>query len=212
MRPAKFLFPAVDASAVCAAQTIGGAGSLVINGTLLDLPATMQGVTRAVFGAIERTVALASTADLSAVLFTITGKNLKRETVNESILGPNNNTVYTTATFAEVDSVAVNAAVATAVTIGTGPTGVTNWFVIDQFKNPIQVDLFMMLTGGITVSAQITPDNVQTESSPDILTPNAWQGVITSTAGPLGQSARAVRAAVIGSSGGAMEFTVAQAG
>lgn len=215
MRPTKFTFPAMDASAVCASQTTAGSGSLVINGTLLDLAATMQAVTRVIFPGIQRTLRIASTADLSAVLFTITGKNLKKETVTEAILGPTpavNGYVDTTNEFNEVDSITVNGAVATAVTVGTGPKGHTNWVKIDQFKNPQSVGLMAAMASSINLTAEASPDDVNAVSTPSFVVPDDWDGVTTSKMAPLGVPAVAVRARLTASGDGSASFTIAQAG
>lgn len=215
MRPTKFTFAAADRDGICLSQTTAGSGSLVINGDLVDKPSTMQGVTRAVVpGGAQRTMTLFSLGNISGVLFTFTGKNLKKETVTEALLGPTANaTVQTVNQYSQIDSIAVNAAVATAVEVGTGPVGVTNWMVLDQNQNPSDATLYLAMASAISVTLQATPDDVQVESNPDIFVVDDFDGVSASQGGKLGQMASAVRAAVISSSGdGAMEFTVLQAG
>lgn len=215
MRPTRFSFPAMDASAICASQTTAGSGSLVINGTLLDLPATAQAVTRVILPGIQRTLRIASTADLSAVLFTITGKNLKKETVTEAILGPTpavNGYVDTTNEFNQVDSITVNGAVATAVTVGTGPRGRTNWVRIDDFENPMSVGLMAAMSSAIVLNAEATFDDVNSVATPAFIVPDSWSGISESKSAPLGVPALAVRGRFIATGDGAANLTVAQAG
>lgn len=216
MRPAKFTFPAMDRDGICTAQTTAGAATLVINGALLDQPATMQGVARANVGAgIERLLSIYSAADLSGVSFTFTGKNLKKETVTESLLGPGaGQTVSTANRYQQVDSITVNGAVATAVEIGSGPSGVTNWMVLDQWKTPQDTTLSIALSGSaISVTIEATVDNVQSDATPATFTPDNFEDVSTSLTASLGVAASAVRANIVSSSGdGAMELTVLQAG
>lgn len=213
-RPARFLFPAMDRDGICAAQTLGAAGSLTINGALLDLPATQNGVFRAVQPGIRRVLSIYSAADLSAVLFTISGYGLlTNNALSESILGPSAGaTVFTSTNFSTVTSIVTNAAVGTAVEIGTGPSGFTNWYTIDQFQDPTQLSYFGKISGSAEVNVEYTPDNVNSDTSPMII--RASDDSFTADFhGKLDETASFMRAAIVAMSGdGAFEFTISQAG
>lgn len=213
-RPVQITFSAADADAVCLSQTTGAAGALTINGAALDKPATMNGVARAVFDAgVNRTVSLTSAANLSGVNFTITGLTADGTAVSETIAGPNATTVYTTALFNSVTSVTADAAVASAVTVGSGTTGNTRWVKLDHFQVPFNVALFAVITATLTADVEYTPDNVDGASAPTVIDHPDMSDMTATTDGNIAFPAQAVRLAVESSSGsGAVTFTVIQAG
>lgn len=214
MRLHRYNFPAVVTTAICTAQTLAGAGAFTIDGTLLDLKATMQAVRRVKLVGIQRTITLTSTGNISGVNFTITGLDLRGIAVSEVIAGPNNNTVTTTAQFAQVDSVTANGAVATATSIGTGSTGVTNWFMTDRFKNPFAVTVACEVTATASWTVQDTPDDAN-----DItVTPTAFNHPVLAAITASAESnyafpARYIRGVMNSSSGsGAVVMVIEQAG
>lgn len=117
--PAVYSWPVPAAAAVAQTQTLGGAGSLVLNGTFAS-----AGVV--VFPSFARAISLTSANNLGAVQFTVTGTT-NGAMVFEAIAGPNNNTVQTTVIFDAVTSITTNNAAA-AVSAGTGTIGRTHWF------------------------------------------------------------------------------------
>jgi hypothetical protein len=215
MRPVVFSFPAAVTTAIATAQTLAGAGSLVIDGTLLDLPATMQGVRRVILPGIERTVSLTSAGNLSAVNITITGKDLRGATVTETRAGPNANTVFTTALFHEIDSVSTNGALGTAMSVGTGDTGATNWLETDQHADPVNLTVALAITATASVTVQDTPADVNAAApvAAEIFNHPTLAGVTASTESNYAFPPRYVRGVMNSSSGaGAFTMTVIQAG
>jgi len=102
---------ASDADGICLSQTTSGAANLVIAGALATAGvATLD---------IERCVALTSTANLSAITFTIRGTDRYGNALTATIAGPNNNTVFSTKCFKTVTQVSSSATVGTAVTAGS---------------------------------------------------------------------------------------------
>lgn len=99
-----------SATAICASQTTGAAGSLILNGA-----AASNGV--ATLGAAQ-IVGIASSGNNAGVDFAITGMNADGKTISETIAGPNNGTVITTNYFKAVTSITTDAAVTQAVTVG----------------------------------------------------------------------------------------------
>lgn len=213
-RPKSYSWPAPDADGICLAQTTAGAGALIINGALLDLPATMQASTRVVLPGVQRTVSITSAADLSGVDFTITGTDLRGATVTETLAGPDTSptVVYTTAEFHTITNVTVDDAVGTNVTVGTGTTGQTNWMVLDDFISPFNVGLGVTVTGTIDYSLRYTFDDVQTDASPSVFLHPDFDTVTASGSGNIAFPCTAIQLIVNSSTDGTAAFTVAQAG
>lgn len=152
--PLIFNWPAIDLAGVCALQTTTGAGSLIINGTLASAGAT--NVAAVSLPNIYRAISITSTGNLSAINFTITGTGITAGGVfgvtSQTISGPNNNTVSTTDLFTTVTSVTVNAAVGTAVRVGTGSTGISYFYGVNHYATVANL--------GIQVNVSGTPTNI----------------------------------------------------
>jgi hypothetical protein len=213
VRPMQITWAAAVTTAVATAQTTAGAGNLTINGTLLDIPATMQGVFRAQFArGINRTVSLTSTGNISGVTVTITGKDAEGNVVSEAIAGPNNTTVYTTVLFNQVTSVAVNGAVGTAMSVGSGTTGRTRWLMNDYFQKPFHCTVAVDVTGTINYTVQDTPDDVQRNASPKAFDHPILVAQSADAESNYAFPARAVRCVINSATDGSLIFTVIQAG
>lgn len=126
---------AADADGVCASQTPGGAGNLTINGALAS------------GGEVEfdapRQVTITGTGNEVGKTFTITGTDETGAAASEAIAGPNNSTVTTTTYFATVTQIAVDAATAAAITVGSSANvaGVI-------FRGPIRLRGMYVVNGG----------------------------------------------------------------
>lgn len=171
--PAVFTWPAANTQAICATQTLGAAGSLTINGTLAQT--ITGGPPYVIFPGISRTVSLTSTNDLSGVNFTITG-TYRGSVQTQTIAGPNNNTVYTTATypnfFDSVTSITTNGAAA-AVSVGTGTLGFTHWYNFNYHATYPAISSQVIVTGtpNITYTWNVTLDDIQSNASPATFAP-----------------------------------------
>lgn len=214
MRPIVFSFPAAVTTAICTAQTTAGSGALTIDGTLLDGPATMGGTRRVILPGIQRVVSLTSTGNLSAVNVTITGKNLRGDAVTETRTGPNNSTVETAAEFSEIDSVTVDAAVGTAMSVGTGSSGKTNWATMSGFANPANITVGMEMTGSaISGTVENTLDDAQTNGSPIVFTHPTINAVTSSIESNFTAPPRFVRGTFTGATTtGAATLVIIQSG
>lgn len=162
---AVYTWTASDAAAVAALQTTAGAGSLVLNGTLTRGNAS-RGPIIVSFGTVSRTVSLTSTNNLSAINVTVTGK-LMGNIVTQTIAGPNNNTVSTTQFFDTVTSVTVSGIV-TAMSVGSGTTGQTQWFPYDIFATHPSLTAQADVTGTVAYSFAATLDDVVTNANPTV--------------------------------------------
>lgn len=152
---------AASANSIALAQTLGGAGSLVINGALASggvatIPAPSQ-------------VTLASTGNISAVNFTITGTDNRGQVVSEVLAGPNNNTVTSVGTYATITSIAASGAVGTNITSGNAATGASRVAVLDHHLNPFNVSLFLEFSGTANATVQYTGDPVLNATNIDSL-------------------------------------------
>lgn len=212
MRQATFTWPVMDATAICATQTATNS-TLVINGGLQDKPATMQGVFRAVMPGIERTVNITSTGNISGVVFTITGLNLRGETVATTLTGPNATTATTVVTYNKVTSITTDVALSIAASVGTGSTGQTNWWMASTFPAPTNIAVGVAITATMSVTVQNTFDNLQTATSYTTFALAAITAATTSTQASYTTPPGAVRAVVNSSDAtAAMTFTIFQAG
>lgn len=142
---------ASDADGIAQAQTLGGAGSLTLNGALVVSGVAQLGV--------QRVVGIASTGNLSAVTFTVYGTDQAGNAISESIAGPNNNTVSTTLNFLAVTQVAASGAVGTNVTVGTTSVGASAAVPLDLYLDPFNTSLFVDVTGTVNVTVQYTGDD-----------------------------------------------------
>lgn len=120
-----FVPSTLDRDGFCAAQQIGAAGDLTLNGALVS-----NGVGIADTLGVEmwgRCVGLYSSGNLSGITFTVYGYDTYGEPLVASLVGPNNSTVSTTKAFGRVTRVAAGAAVGTNVEVGT----------VDKFGLPL---------------------------------------------------------------------------
>lgn len=183
-REAVYNWAAPDKSAICALQTIAGAGSLLINGTLSALVPPYASTYAVNLGNISRKVSITSPAggpNLAGVNFTIVGTNYTNTPVSETLAGPGANaTVQTTAIFKTVTSVSVSAAVTgLGVSLGTGNAGTTDWFWVDHYTAVENLGLRAALSapGAVDYSFDATLNDVERDvaygRTPDTFSPVA---------------------------------------
>lgn len=216
--PTRYTFIAADTAYVCASQTLGAAGSLTINGTGADGMFTPSRV-RLTVGSpgFERTISLTSAANLSAINFTVTGTDIRGAAITQTIAGPNVNTVYTTSFFYSVTSVTANAAVGSAVTVGIGTTGRSQWYRMNYQVTPVSIGL------GITVTnTDLTWTVVQTTYNVELAEPAANSIINNSDTNLVAQTTSrqgnyvvpfgAFRCNIASSTAGSLVFDIYQAG
>lgn len=219
-------FPAASVAAICALQVTSGAAALVLNGTTVYGPDTMVGVRRAFCQlqsaninvpptpVVQATVSLTvAGANLSGVNFTITGKDLTGTAVTEVLAGPSSNTVFSVNQYAEVDSITTSGTVGTAVSAGWGTTGTLAWCIVDQFKDPTAISVWVVRTATISYTVQYAPDDPTKVASPTAFAdPNLTAQTTNGSTSYITPPA-AIRAIVNSSSGsGSITLTVRQAG
>lgn len=209
--PAVFTWPAAATQAISATQTLAGAGNLLINGTLAQT--LTGGSPYVIFPNISRTVSLTSVNNLSGVNFTITG-TYRGAAQTETRVGPNNNTVYTTALFDSITSISTNGAAA-AVSAGSGTTGQTQWYNFNYHAIYPSMSAQIVVTGSpnITYSWTFTLDDIQTNASPATFTPVAsLTGATTSQFGAFSDPVRFCCIQVSAATTGSLVATFLQQG
>lgn len=194
---------AAAVGAIAASQTTAGAGNLTINGTLASNGiATLD---------VQRTVGITSGGNDSAVTFTIFGTDGQGRVISESLAGPNANTVSSVLNYLTVTRIAVNAAVASAVTVDTVGTGASQEIVLDQYLKPFSVGIAAELaSGSANFTVQYTLDNVFGSSGPFSWFTAIAAGSVT-VAGSQTTPATALRL-LTNSGTGLVNLIVAQAG
>lgn len=214
MRPAQFTFSAADRDGIAVAQTTAGATALLLNGALA-LPAQPwnSGPVGFMGAGINRTGSLYSTGNLNGINFTWVGLDANNAAVTEVLAGPNNTTVYTVNSYNTILSVTPNAAVGTAVEVGSGTTGATNWYALDYFQSPISLGLWLKIANTINVTVQLTPDSfLQTTTAPATFNHANLTSITADAASELPYGARGARMLVNSSTNGSAVFTIVQAG
>lgn len=117
IKPIPYVWEEAFEEKVCEMQdvVIADSGELVLTSNVVS------------FGNVCRTVSLTSVNNLAAVQFTIKG-TYNSVTKEETITGPNNDSIETVSLFNTITSVTADDD-ADAITIGSGTTGHTNWFM-----------------------------------------------------------------------------------
>lgn len=137
-----------DADGISLSQTPAGAGNLTITGALASGGvATLD---------TQRLVVIAGTGNESNKTFTVYGTNQSGTAISEAIAGPNNNSVPTTQNFKTVTRVAVSAATAAAVTVGTNGIGASDAQLVNYFQGVVSLTFSTVVTGTINYDIQWT--------------------------------------------------------
>lgn len=144
-------WPVIDKGAVCALQDLGGAGTLLLNGTLSSpsLPSQVSFIN----AGFIRSVSITSTNNLSGVTFTITGFQ-NEALVTETITGPNNTTVYGTMYYDIIAAVTTSGAV-TQVSVGTGSKGYLPIVQLSTFSASVNYSCAILLPAGSGITYSI---------------------------------------------------------
>lgn len=152
----------VDRDGIAEAQQLVGAGNLTLNGALADLGTAGQfdigdsyssGV-----GGVQ--IGVYSAGNLTAVTFTITGKDQDGFAITEDVAGPNNDTTETTKYFSQVTQIAADGAVGSDVEVGTVDEVITKTIPVDRASN-VACAMGVTVTGTINYTVQETLDPVQ---------------------------------------------------
>ena len=221
-RPSTFSFPAASTTALAASQTLASSGSLNLNGSLSTtgdlytgfLPFNARGSNVVCLAGIQRVCTLSSGANLSGINFTWVGYDSQGLAVTEVLAGPSGNTVSTANEYAIVRSITSNAAVASAVTAGTGASGSTQWWPVnlDTVAGQITAMATVSATGTINYTAQYTNDYPPTTASGTV-NDGTIAAQTTTKLWNIGYQPGSIRLKINSSSGaGSLTFVVQQSG
>jgi hypothetical protein len=152
----------VDDDGVFQNQTLGGAGNFTLNGAGV---VSGEWVTPDLFA---KKIGFASTGNIAAVNFTISGYEDRNKTIaiSETIAGPNNNTVETTNYFYSIQSISASGAVGTNTKAGPVDEAISQIIPIKRTfsdRNERITGLTFIKTGTINYTVQQTNDNVQSK-------------------------------------------------
>jgi hypothetical protein len=197
-------------TAVCASQTPGGAGALLLNGTLANAGGTL------VTFLTPQLIGVISAGNIAARTFTVVGVDGSGNLIGEVITGVNNNTVNSTLSYKYINSITIDAGSGSALTVGTVAVGSTNPVLLEQHVAPFNVSLSVVVVGTVNYTVQYTFGNVY-PVPPTNLSSLTWTdhpvlAALTATADSnLAFPVSAVRL-TINSGAGSVTFTVRQAG
>ncbi len=201
----------VDADGLAQAQSPSGAGNLTLNGALIS-----GGTYTAGDGDGARQLSVLSAADDTGRTLTVTGTDADGRAQTEEITPANAGTKEGTKYFRTVSSVAIDAASAGNLSVGTVDELVSPTYPLNRHSTAgalAQIDI----TGTIDVTVQVTADDIQNVSSDQESIP--WvstqdTGLVTITADDLGSldvGATACRLVVNShSSGGEVQMYISQ--
>ena len=214
--PVTFSFPAADTDGIALTQTVAAGADIVINGVLLDTALTANGVRQVTLPGIQRRVSITSTGggNLSTILFKVWGYDLLGSSISGTVTGPASTTTETTVEFYKITRLTTgSAAVASAVEVGTGTVGKTNWWGADRNTVPGNYNLNVAVIGGtINFTGQNTYDDVTTTTAtPTTITVTGISAQTTSLSLPFTNVPGAIRLVVNSSANtGALSFTIVQ--
>lgn len=145
----------VDPNSVFEDQTLGGAGNFTLDGADVT-----DGVWTSPDGFAHQ-ISFESSANLSALTFTITGytDSKKHNLVTENVTGPNATTVESTGYFYAITQIASDGAVGTNVECGFVDEAVTDALPLDWRSGVASVNIDV--TGTLDLTIQNTFDNIQ---------------------------------------------------
>lgn len=161
MRPIRrsITLAAAVSNGICQSQTPGAGGNLTLNGSLVS-----GGIATLDSNGHARPVLLTCAGNETARTFTIYGTiSDGGAVVSESIAGVNATTTTTTVHFLTVTRVAVDAATAGAVTLGTNGVGSCRCIPLCRYVNPVNVGFAIEVAASspVTWTFEYTFDDLQ---------------------------------------------------
>lgn len=163
---AQLKWPIVNKEAVCLQQDIAAAGELNLNGSLYNssVPNRVSFIAAGQFlqNGFTRSISITSTNNLSGRTFIINGFQ-NNAPVSETLLGPNNTTIYGTKFYDVITSITVNGA-ANAIQVGTGDKGYLPIIAIDSLATTINYSVQILLPSGSGINYSLfrTLDQIST--------------------------------------------------
>ena len=182
-----------SANGVALVQSPGAAGNLTLNGSLVS--GGVATLTPA------RRVIITSAGNDSAKTFTVYGTDRFGNSQTEAVTGANIGAAATTQDFLTVTRVAISAASAGTVTVGTNNTASTQWVPWSQYATDFEVSFYGDVTAGSpTWQLDVTFDDVfgtwlpASIPFPRATTPSATSGFTGDASGVVNDSIGPIRA------------------
>lgn len=161
MRPQYFdITPQSDDDGICALQSAssGGEQSLILNGALVS-----DGV--ASLTNADHLISITSGSNNSSIAFTISGKDYRGQSIEETLAGPNNTTVNSTYYYRSVSSIKVSGDTTNTVKVGVSGKCVSDLATFDTlqkvFSVSFEVEVPTSPTPNLTYSVINTMDDIQ---------------------------------------------------
>lgn len=160
--------PLTSASAnnIALSQTVTGASSVVLNGSLVSGGvATLD---------TPRQVLITNVGNDSGITFTVTGTTFYGNTVSQTVQGTSGSTVATTVDFATVTSIVTSGSTSVSgITVGTNGVAGSRWVRFDDFA-PGQITVQVDVSGTANYSVQTTLDDPNDPFSPVAINSVVW--------------------------------------
>lgn len=141
-----------SATAVSAAQTLGAAGNLLINGS-----AASGGVATL---DTQRRILFTTTENDSALTWTIYGTNDSGAVIVDSGTLPSSSTLASNLDFKTVSRIAISGPIGANISVGTNTIGSTRWVLHDPYLTPSFWSFVCQLTGVANGTIEYTADSI----------------------------------------------------
>jgi hypothetical protein len=214
---------AAVANSIAISQSRGSAGALTLNGPLAASQTAFVPNIGNVSGIVAlldkpRRIAITSSGNDAAVIFTIVGTNWTGQTVTETLGGANAGSATSALDYATITGITTSGATASTVTVGTSAVAGTEWFRLSEWGSPktsIQVDT----AGTVNYTLQQSLDDPNDPTNPTPASLMTWVNhpdpAAVGASGPIQTSydhvPRWLRC-VLNSGTGAVTITAAQSG
>ncbi len=161
MRPITFTttgLATADTDSIALSQAKAAPGNLTINGVLASggVATLTSSSAKPRYGLL---VTIKSGGDDTGVVFTITGTRAGGGAQTEAVTGVNAGTATSTLAFETVTQIAVSAAVATVVEVGTAQAGSTDWIPMDIYTPNAQTAISVNISGSLNYSVVYTNED-----------------------------------------------------
>jgi hypothetical protein len=157
---------AASANNIALSQTVTGAGSVTLNGSLVT-----DGV--AVLDK-PRQVLITNVGNDSGITFTITGTTFTGQPISQTLTGTSGSTVATTCDFATVTSITTSGSTSpSGITVGTNGVAGSSWVRLDDWA-PSAWSIQVNVSGTVNYTVQTTMDDPNDPTNPVASTSVAW--------------------------------------
>lgn len=163
-------FAAGSANGICLSQTPLAAGNLTIAGALAS-----GGIATLCADGLERQVLLTFAGNDAGRTFTIFGTNGSGGVISETLSGADIATSASVLYYRTVTRIAVDAATAGALTVGTNGVGASTWQTMNIHAQPVNIIAAVVVSGTVNYTLQYTYDNPGARNAQNAqVQPTAW--------------------------------------